>query len=318
MRNRLCLAFLLIATQMVVGGCAGYGNTTRPTDIFIYNDKNNNNDVEQTDFLEIANTAYETYRDEILNDEFNNARNAIIQEYARVRLGEKFAGENPSKFVEDLSGHESLLIRSIDDILKERRLLEQIKLGQAVYPEDPPEGTHELCVKAYHQKVKWHRSEGKESGLDPELQLAFGKITVYTLTPYDSTKEIWSGVSRVCSWYGQKNFLFNINFPLAKGGGLTLVGHDDADSALSPELVEQFRDKYNYKLHAIRHQIEYTEVYEDGVLLDPSDDFFKNKDEPQCFDLFLKHHPTGNAKRDIHNQNNYCLGRCGAMLNTGK
>jgi len=220
------------------------------------------------------------------------------------------------------SGQGSLVLRSVDDILR------QLNNG---IPEDPPEGTQKECIEAYTDKRNWHISSGSTSGLAPDGSIAFGKIVQYSLKPPLPEQDVfnWTGSMNVCTWLGLRNFYFVIDFRINKEHGLRLSTLAELNG-LSPELAEQFAlqsasDGINYKLHANfegpdpDHGFEYSEVYENSVQLSRTGDAFYSDSNAECFDMFFVAEPTGDMMTDLSDQNNFCMGRCDLrVMNTGR
>ena len=183
-------------------------------------------------------------------------------------------------------------------------------------------GSDPRCEKALEEKKRWHEEHG---GRVPD---AFGKIINYDVYEVDARRQLWAGTIETCSWVGNAQYYFKMEFKEGVEGQLRAVARrsDPANpfphtldiSALEP--AEQARllaamNRWDWKLHANGRAIDFVEAKKDGVDLPPGDPLFSNP-ESNCFDMFfLGGYPEN--RRLPASQYAYCMGRCDArVINT--
>ena len=82
-------------------------------------------------------------------------------------------------------------------------------------------------------------------------------------------------------------------------------------------MIVAMMSQWDYKLHAKRDGVKYTNIWKNGALLPRSDPAYLN--DQDCFDVFVDAagHALLVSDSELPAQNGYCMGRCDAIvLNT--
>jgi hypothetical protein len=180
----------------------------------------------------------------------------------------------------------------------------------------------EACVVAKRDKIAFHLANG---GVVPA---SFGKIVVWGLRP--DKRGTWSGKVNLCSWIksgdSYDEYYIEMELLAGKEGSVKAVESSGDTSnpfpgtlELSPDLQDtsallSLMNSFQIKLHGSGEAIDVTGIWKNGLLLPPLDEAYIN--DMDCFDIFFRTDAdfTAAAAGSLPEQENYCMGRCDALI----
>ncbi len=147
--------------------------------------------------------------------------------------------------------------------------------------------------------------------------------------PLPGKIEGWTGIAHICSWIGDDEYYFELSISgnlWQKGMGANPFPHTLNPSALEPTTRDEFleeMEQWVWKFHASSEMgVVMTKVVKNNqVILEPggtsTDPVLTDAHMDNCFDGVFAGAPPTAGTNNLPDQQNYCMGRCDAlMLNT--